>query len=191
MFVDIHPETLNLDPRRIEAAITPQTTAILAVHHLRFSETGGGCRLLPLRDDPTERGEALRQPVAAGAPDAEPPQPTGFWICEAAYFEPPPRPEAPVDPRQLEVFAVLERTCPRLFPGGLQKVTPIPAGLMRHYASADMKVYVFKNGSVSYKYHRALNFVPIGTVEDILDKEFRMRCDQIPGRSGLPWEREI
>ena len=32
VFVDIHPETLNLDPRRIEAAITPQTTAILAVH---------------------------------------------------------------------------------------------------------------------------------------------------------------
>ena len=34
VFVDIHPETLNLDPRRIEAAITPQTTAILAVHCL-------------------------------------------------------------------------------------------------------------------------------------------------------------
>lgn len=32
VFVDVDPETLNLDPRRIEAAITPQTTAILAVH---------------------------------------------------------------------------------------------------------------------------------------------------------------
>lgn len=32
VFVDIDPETLNLDPRKIEAAITPQTTAILAVH---------------------------------------------------------------------------------------------------------------------------------------------------------------
>jgi dTDP-4-amino-4,6-dideoxygalactose transaminase len=32
VFADIHPETLNLDPERIEAAITPQTTAILAVH---------------------------------------------------------------------------------------------------------------------------------------------------------------
>lgn len=32
VFVDIHPETLNLDPDRIEAAITPQTTAILPVH---------------------------------------------------------------------------------------------------------------------------------------------------------------
>jgi dTDP-4-amino-4,6-dideoxygalactose transaminase len=32
VFVDIDPVTLNLDPRRIEAAITPQTTAILPVH---------------------------------------------------------------------------------------------------------------------------------------------------------------
>lgn len=32
VFVDIDPETLNLDPAKVEAAITPQTTAILAVH---------------------------------------------------------------------------------------------------------------------------------------------------------------
>ena len=32
VFVDINPITLNLDPAKIEAAITPQTTAILAVH---------------------------------------------------------------------------------------------------------------------------------------------------------------
>ncbi|ATD68814.1 aminotransferase [Luteimonas chenhongjianii] len=32
VFVDINPRTLNLDPTQIEAAITPQTTAILPVH---------------------------------------------------------------------------------------------------------------------------------------------------------------
>lgn len=32
VFVDIDPTTLNLDPRRIEEAITPQTSAILPVH---------------------------------------------------------------------------------------------------------------------------------------------------------------
>lgn len=32
VFVDIDPDTLNLDPRQIESAITPQTTAILPVH---------------------------------------------------------------------------------------------------------------------------------------------------------------
>ncbi len=32
VFVDIQPDTLNINPKKIEAAITPQTTAILAVH---------------------------------------------------------------------------------------------------------------------------------------------------------------
>jgi len=32
VFVDIEPDTLNLDPAKIEAAITPQTSAIMPVH---------------------------------------------------------------------------------------------------------------------------------------------------------------
>lgn len=32
VFVDIDPKTLNIDPDKIEAAITPQTTAIMPVH---------------------------------------------------------------------------------------------------------------------------------------------------------------
>jgi dTDP-4-amino-4,6-dideoxygalactose transaminase len=32
VFVDIEPEYLNIDPSKIEAAITPQTTAIMPVH---------------------------------------------------------------------------------------------------------------------------------------------------------------
>jgi dTDP-4-amino-4,6-dideoxygalactose transaminase len=32
IFVDINPDTLNIDSNKIEAAITPQTTAILGVH---------------------------------------------------------------------------------------------------------------------------------------------------------------
>ncbi len=32
VFVDIEPVTMNLDPRKVEAAITPKTTAILPVH---------------------------------------------------------------------------------------------------------------------------------------------------------------
>jgi dTDP-4-amino-4,6-dideoxygalactose transaminase len=32
VFVDIDPKTLNMDPRKIEAAITPNTTAIMPVH---------------------------------------------------------------------------------------------------------------------------------------------------------------
>jgi dTDP-4-amino-4,6-dideoxygalactose transaminase len=41
VFVDIDPETFNLDPAKIEAAITPQTTAILPVHvYGRSCDTG-------------------------------------------------------------------------------------------------------------------------------------------------------
>lgn len=32
VFVDVNPKTLNIDPGKIEAAITPQTTAIMPVH---------------------------------------------------------------------------------------------------------------------------------------------------------------
>jgi dTDP-4-amino-4,6-dideoxygalactose transaminase len=32
VFVDVNPHTLNIDPKKIEAAITPQTTAIMPVH---------------------------------------------------------------------------------------------------------------------------------------------------------------
>src|SRR4051812_43470988 len=32
VFVDIEPDTFNLDPDKIEAAITPKTTALLPVH---------------------------------------------------------------------------------------------------------------------------------------------------------------
>jgi dTDP-4-amino-4,6-dideoxygalactose transaminase len=32
VFVDVEPDTLNLDPAKIEASITPQTTAIMPVH---------------------------------------------------------------------------------------------------------------------------------------------------------------
>lgn len=36
VFVDIDPLSLNLDPNRVEAAITPQTRAIFAVHYAGF-----------------------------------------------------------------------------------------------------------------------------------------------------------
>jgi dTDP-4-amino-4,6-dideoxygalactose transaminase len=32
VFVDINPETCNIDPPKIESAITPETTAVLPVH---------------------------------------------------------------------------------------------------------------------------------------------------------------
>ena len=62
---------------------------------------------------------------------------------------------------------------------------------MRSYPGSDTKAYVMDDGNVMYKYLRALNAVDVGTVAAVLDDRFRMDCDNIRGRSGLPWERQI
>ena len=62
---------------------------------------------------------------------------------------------------------------------------------MRHYQSADMKLYVFKDGTVYYKYHRALNPVFVGSDQDVRKGKAKIQCDAIRGRAGLPWKREI
>ena len=36
VFVDIHPETLNIDPEQVAAAVTPKTRAVIAVHYAGF-----------------------------------------------------------------------------------------------------------------------------------------------------------
>ena len=43
VFVDIRPDTFNIDPARIEAAVTPRTRAILCVHQI-----GMPCELPPI-----------------------------------------------------------------------------------------------------------------------------------------------
>ena len=48
VFVDIEPKTLNIDPERIEAAITPRTKAILAVDV--FGHPAGWARLEEIAD---------------------------------------------------------------------------------------------------------------------------------------------
>jgi dTDP-4-amino-4,6-dideoxygalactose transaminase len=45
VFIDIEPDTFNLDPAKIEASITPQTTAILPVHVY-----GNPCRVERLKE---------------------------------------------------------------------------------------------------------------------------------------------
>lgn len=45
VFVDIRPDTLNIDENKIEAAITPKTKAIVPVHY-----AGVGCEMEPIMD---------------------------------------------------------------------------------------------------------------------------------------------
>ena len=54
IFCDIDPDTMNIDPDKIESMITPQTTGILAVHvfgiTLRCSKNSGHSRSLWLKN---------------------------------------------------------------------------------------------------------------------------------------------
>ena len=51
VFVDIRPDTLNIDEQQIEAALTPRTRAIVAVHY-----AGVACEMPALRPLPGATG---------------------------------------------------------------------------------------------------------------------------------------
>src|ERR1700756_5368648 len=62
VFVDIDPDTYNIDPRRVAEAITPRTRAILAVHQM-----GMPCDLPALLDAASRHGIALIEDAACAA----------------------------------------------------------------------------------------------------------------------------
>jgi dTDP-4-amino-4,6-dideoxygalactose transaminase len=62
-FVDVEPDTLNLDPRAVEEAVTPRTRAILAVHY-----AGHPVDLDPIRDIAVHRGLSLIEDAAHALP---------------------------------------------------------------------------------------------------------------------------
>lgn len=116
---------------------------------------------------------------------------SGFWLCELRRVAPGARP-SPYGKRYDAVFAALEKQCPRFLPAnGDGPSLALAGGEVRSYMQAEMKVYVYDNGEVYYKYYRALNPVLIGKADDLLAGRSRLDCGKIRGRSGMPWEREI
>jgi dTDP-4-amino-4,6-dideoxygalactose transaminase len=61
VFVDVREDTLNLDERRVEAAITPRTRAIMPVHY-----AGVGCELAQLSQIAERHGLILIEDAAQG-----------------------------------------------------------------------------------------------------------------------------
>jgi len=61
VFVDIRPDTLNLDEQLVEAAVTPRTRAILAVHY-----AGVGCDMAALKTIADRHGLLLIEDAAQG-----------------------------------------------------------------------------------------------------------------------------
>lgn len=61
VFVDIRPDTLNIDERLIEAAITPRTRAIVVVHY-----AGVGCEMDAIVDIASRHGLLVVEDAAQG-----------------------------------------------------------------------------------------------------------------------------
>src|SRR5688500_17944270 len=59
VFVDVEPDTCNLDPEGIEAAITPRTKAILPVHY-----AGRPCRMDRIEEIARRQGLLLIEDAA-------------------------------------------------------------------------------------------------------------------------------
>ena len=111
----------------------------------------------------------------------------GFWMCDLRRVAPNARPAA-YGRRHDAVFAALEKQCPRFLPAnGDGPSLALPTGEVRSYLQAEMKVYVYDDGQVLYKYYRDLNPVFVGKAQDILAGGARLDCAAV--RAALPWGR--
>lgn len=111
----------------------------------------------------------------------------GFWLCDLRRVEPSAHPAA-YGRRYDDVFAALERQCPRFLPAnGDGPSLALASGEVRSYLQAEMKVYVYDDGQVLYKYFRDLNPVFVGKAQDILAGRTVMDCTAV--RAALPWGR--
>jgi dTDP-4-amino-4,6-dideoxygalactose transaminase len=79
VFVDIRPDTLNIDERKVRAAITPRTKAIVVVHY-----AGVGCAMEELSSIAEGTGTALIEDAAHGILASYDDRPLGSFGCLAA-----------------------------------------------------------------------------------------------------------
>ena len=166
-------------------SITKVINDMLGVQHLALKDTND-CRLLPSRglaNQALRNVDSIRTETLAKF---------GFWACPLQYPIKPPQFAIGTDNLKVNrAFEAVEKACPRFFQPGEALTSKIDGGFMRGYSSADMKLYVLDDGSVLYKYWRALNPMLIGTVDAVLAEGFTMDCNTIRGRSGLPWNRQL
>ena len=168
----------------IDQPLALAVDGLLAVHGLSLQDDAQ-CQLLP------SRGLAGLASVRVSEVAQEKPIVHGFWLCPVARNASAKAIQAqPPSERAERIFAKLESMCPRIFPGPATSFQ-IRGGSLRGYPESDFKIYVLHNGQAWYKYVRALNPVFVGTADKILDAAFTMDCNNIQGRSGLPWERGI
>jgi dTDP-4-amino-4,6-dideoxygalactose transaminase len=80
VFVDIRPDTMNIDETRIEEAITPHTRAIVVVHY-----AGVGCEMGVIGDIAARHGIAVIEDAAQGICSSFQGRPLGTFGAVAAF----------------------------------------------------------------------------------------------------------
>ena len=80
VFVDIRPDTLNLDEALIERALTPRTRAIMPVHY-----AGVSCEMQPILDIANQHGLTVIEDAAQGVNSHYEGRPLGSLGALAAY----------------------------------------------------------------------------------------------------------
>ncbi len=170
---------------RMDPGLLGAIDALLVPHNLSIKESDA-CRLMRSpsmeRLDVNRKERALQQSAVL----------QGFWLCPLSRRASARPAESVAIPAAAEqVFEKLQRLCPRIFPSGAAVSLRIPAGVVRGYPDSDFKLYVLDDGRVLYKYYRALNSALLGTIGSVLHESYEFDCNNIRGRSGLPWEREI
>lgn len=114
----------------------------------------------------------------------------GFWFCPVVPGAAPAVPATAPANAWDDVFAQLEKRCPRFFPPGDSKLRQFNGIAMRYYTGSDTRVYVDGEGQVVYRYFRALNSTFVGTTDQVLRGEFELNCQKLPGRYVPPWQRD-
>jgi hypothetical protein len=173
----------DLQPRE---ELRAEINRLIADRRLALQEVGA-CKLLPSMTIAREALGDLRQ----ARPELV--RKLGFWVCPLRYPVAPPPAPAPV-PEIAAIDRVLDRlelACPRLFPPGEARTVRIGDGFVRTYPSTDLKSYVLDNNEVWFTYWRALNSNLVGTRAQVMAEGFRLDCNSVNGRSGLPWERKL
>lgn len=154
-----------------------------------------GVSLAPHGLEPSEADcSLLRSRLTPGPPQTDTTRPTqrGFWVCPVVKATRSVGADtyAAMAQRHADVFAQLERRCPRFFPPGTGRYANLDGVASRGYLSTDMRVYVEDQGRVLIKHFRALNPTPIGPIDEVRAGRFTFDCHKVPGRYVYPWNRD-
>lgn len=159
---------------------------MVAPFQLELTEEPENCYFLPISQLSDKGGDSSLNNRSSKASIFS------FWQCHLRIAYKQSNFSRQEIPQIIEVaLNQLERICPRFFRAGESSTMPLQGGGLRNYPGSDMKIYAIPQSGVFYKYYRSYQITRVGSVEDVAAGDFKLDCQQLRGRAGLPWERQI